>query len=183
MRLKTALIAATLFTHFHINASPLSDEIDQVMAQAVTDNSPGCNIGVVQDGEFIHKAGYGLANLELDVELNGSQIHRMASVSKQFTAMAVLLLADEGKINLDKDIRDYLPALRDYGVPVSIRAMLGHTSGMGDYDLIAGSYEGEKAPQSIDLKSVAGGDFRLGNQDYLSIDEFYDVVIPIALKV
>ena len=89
------------------------------------------------------KRGVGLANLELDVPLDGTQIHRMGSVSKQFTAVAVLL-ADEGAIDLDAEIRPIYPAPR-YGSPVSVNAMLGHFSGMGDYDLIAGSYEGPLA--------------------------------------
>lgn len=122
--------------------------------------------------------------MELNVSLDGSHVHRMGSVSKQFTAMAVLLLAEEGQIELDADIRTYLPELHDYGVPITINAMLGHFAGMGDYDLIAGSYEGPVAEHSLDLRSVAGGPFRLGNEDYLTIDEFYDVVkrVPLALE-
>ena len=78
----------------------------------------------------------------------------------------------------------YLPELPTYGSPVSVNAMLGHFSGMGDYDLIAGSYEGPMAEDAIDLRSVAGGPFRLGNEDYLTIDEFYAVVqkVPLAVK-
>ncbi|WP_133471181.1 serine hydrolase domain-containing protein [Paraglaciecola marina] len=158
--------------------------IKKIFASRVSKNSPGCNLGVIKNQQLVHKAGYGLANLEMNVPLDGSQVHRMASVSKQFTAMAVLLLAEEGKVDLDADIHTYLKDLRDYGELVTIRAMLGHVSGMGDYDLIAGSYEGEKSKGSIDLQSVAGGDFRLGNEDYLTISEFYDVVktVPLALK-
>ena len=106
----------------------------------------------------------------------------MGSVSKQFTAAAVLLLAEEGRIDLAEDIHAYLPELPEYGAPVTVNAMLGHFSGMGDYDLIAGSYEGPMADDAIDLRSAAGGPFRLGNEDYLTIDEFYDVVqrVPLA---
>lgn len=169
-------------------ASDFNDGIDKIFSSIVDHNTPGCNVGVIKSGEFIHKNGYGLANLELDVPLDGNQVHRMASVSKQFTAMAVLLLAEEGKIDLDANIRTYLKDLKEYDKEydevVTVRSMLGHYSGMGDYDLIHGSYEGEKAKGSIDLKSVAGGDFRLGNEDYLTISEFYSVVktVPLALK-
>jgi CubicO group peptidase (beta-lactamase class C family) len=89
-------------------ASEFSDGMGKIFSSVVTQNAPGCNVGVVKDGAFIHKIGYGLANLELDVPLDGNQVHRMASVSKQFTAMAVLLLAEEGKIDLDANIRTYL---------------------------------------------------------------------------
>jgi len=172
------LVSSTIF------ATEVSEGIDKVFANYVNQSSPGCSVGLIKNGSFIHKAGYGLANMELDVPLDGNQLHRMASVSKQFTAMAVLLLAEEEKIDLDVDIRTYLKDLTPYKDIVTIRSMLGHYSGMGDYDLIATSRGGEKSAGSIDLKSVAGGDFRLGNEDYLTIDEFYQVVktVPLALE-
>ncbi|EAQ98146.1 serine hydrolase domain-containing protein [Congregibacter litoralis] len=159
----------------------IAADIDAIFS-GIPDDGPGCSVGVAQDGEWLLKTGYGLANMELAVPLDGSHVHRMASVSKQFTAMAVLLLADEGKIDLDADVRDYLPRLKPYGARVTINAMLGHVSGMGDYDLVAGSYEGPKADNAIDLRSAAGGEFRLGNEDYLTIEEFYAVVeqLPLA---
>ncbi|MEO0438184.1 MAG: serine hydrolase domain-containing protein [Pseudomonadota bacterium] len=160
----------------------MNTEIDSLFA-VIDKQSPGCNVGLIHNGKWLHKAGYGLANMELEVPLDGSQVHRMASVSKQFTAMAVLLLADEKKIDLENDIRDYLPELRDYGTKITISNMLGHTSGMGDYELIAGSYEGPRAEGATDLRSAAGGPFRLGNEDYLTINEFYEVVQQLPLAV
>lgn len=167
-----------------VMATDFNDGVDKIFSNYVKNNTPGCNAGVIKDGAFIHKAGYGLANMELDVSLNGTQLHRMASVSKQFTAMAVLLLAEEGLIDLDADIHTYLKDLKVYGEVVTVRSMLGHYSGMGDYELIADSSGEESAQGSIHLKSVAGGDFRAGNEDYLTISEFYDVVktVPLALK-
>ncbi|MCJ8321889.1 MAG: beta-lactamase family protein [Colwellia sp.] len=181
---KTFPFILGLFISSTAIASEFNDSIDKIFSSIEQQNSPGCNVGLIKEGSFIHKTGYGLANLELNVPLDGMQVHRMASVSKQFTAMAVLLLAEEGVIDLDANISTYLKELNDYGEIVTVRSMLGHYSGMGDYDLIAGSYEGKKAKGGIDLKSVAGNDFRLGNEDYLTIKEFYDVVktVPLALK-
>ncbi len=163
-------------------AQPVIDPAIDAVFSSIDARGPGCSVGVIHNGRWVHKSGYGLANMELGVALDGSHVHRMGSVSKQFTAMAVLLLAEEGKIDLDADIHRYLPELPAYGAPVSVNAMLGHVGGMGDYDLIAGSYEGPLAENSLDLRSVAGGPFRLGNEDYLTIDEFYDVVkrVPLA---
>ncbi|MEM6606783.1 MAG: serine hydrolase domain-containing protein [Pseudomonadota bacterium] len=183
VQLKIAAFCLTgLLVTNHASSESLSAQIDDVFA-SIDPGAPGCNVGVLRNSEWVHKAGYGLANMELDVPLDGSQVHRMASVSKQFTAMAVLLLADEGKIDLASSVHQYLPDLPDYGAVVSVNAMLGHFSGMGDYDLIAGSYEGPIAEQSVGLRSAAGGPFRLGNEDYLTIKEFYDVVkqVPLAL--
>lgn len=156
--------------------SALTQKIDAIFQSQIADDSPGCNVGILRRGDWLHKAGYGLANVELDVALDGTQVHRMGSVSKQFTAMSVLLLADEGRIDLKADIRDYLPELRDYGTKVTVNAMLGHVAGMGDYDLISASYEGPAAERGLDLRSVGGKPLSLGNEDYLRIDEFYDVV-------
>ncbi len=179
----TALVVSMLLAFNTYAASPsLSSQIDAVMNEIIANDTPGCNLGISHDGQFIHKAGYGLANLELNVPLDGNQVHRMASVSKQFTAMAVLILAQQGKIDLDKDIHTYLPTLPDYKAKVTTRQMLDHVAGMGDYDLISSSFEGEKSEHAITLKSAAGGEFRLGNEDYLTISEFYDVVktVPLA---
>jgi CubicO group peptidase (beta-lactamase class C family) len=156
---------------------PTKTQIDNVFAE-IKPTSPGCSVGVIHDGKLIHKAGYGLANMELNVPLDGSHVHRIASVSKQFTAMAVLLLADEGKIDLNADIRNYLPELRDYKAPVTINAMLGHFSGMGDYDFV----DAELDKDALKLKSTMGGEFRLGNEDYLTIQEFYDYVKTMPLR-
>ena len=182
-RLTTLCALSFLLLSGWSSAKDLNQKIDELMQSAIAAEAPGCNLGIMHKGAFLHKAGYGLANLELNVPLDGNQVHRMASVSKQFTAMAVRILAEQGKIDLDQDIHTYLPALRDYGHTVTVRQMLGHTSGMGDYDLIADSYEGSKTANNTGLKSAAGGDFRLGNEDYLTISEFYDVVKRVSLAM
>lgn len=159
-----------------------SSGIDAIFSSIPAQGAPGCSVGVIENGRFIHRAGYGMANLEHDLPLNADTIFRMGSVSKQFTAMSVHLMAEDGLIDLDADIRTYLPELNDYSHKVTIRAMLGHYSGMGDYDLLASSYEGEKLDNAIDLRSAVGGPFRLGNEDYLTIKEFYDLVKTIKLN-
>ncbi len=156
--------------------SDFSAQVDKIFTGIDRNNAPGCSVGVIHQGSFLHKGGYGMANLELDIPLDENSVFRMASVSKQFTAMAVLLLAEEGKLDLDEDIRTYMPDLVDYGHKVTARAMIGHYAGMGDYNMLADSYEGPGVESELNLKSVAGGPYRLGKHDYLSNDEFYDVV-------
>ena len=82
-------------------ADDFNDSVDAIFAQIDAATDPGCSVGVIAEGELIHRSGYGLANLELDVPLDGTQVHRIGSVSKQFTAFAVLLLAEEGKVDLE----------------------------------------------------------------------------------
>lgn len=108
-------------------------KVDQVFAMYDKPDSPGCALGVIQDGQFIYKRGYGMANLEHNIPITPSSIFRIGSTSKQFTAAAILLLAEEGKLSLDDDIRTYLPEFPDYGTPVTIRHLLHHTSGIPDY--------------------------------------------------
>ncbi|TQV76765.1 beta-lactamase family protein [Aliikangiella marina] len=178
-----ALVIAASVSTFSLNlkAANFSEQVDNLFSSIDSAAQPGCSVGVIEKGRLIHRSGYGLANMELNVKLDGSHVHRVGSVSKQFTAMAVLLLAEEGKIDLQADIRQYLPALKDYGVKVSVNAMLGHFAGMADYDFISG---GDRGPvkNGLNIKSVAGGPFRLGNEDYLTIKEFYDVVKKAPLR-
>src|SRR6185295_13369699 len=76
---------------------------------------------------------YGMADLEHDVKNDPETIFEAGSVSKQFTAAAVLLLARDGKLSLDDPVRKYIPEVPDYGVPLTIRHMLNHTSGLRDW--------------------------------------------------
>jgi CubicO group peptidase (beta-lactamase class C family) len=95
--------------------------------------SPGCSLGVIRDGVFVHSRGYGLASLELGVPLSPQSVFYMASVSKQFTAASIVLAAEQGFLSLDDDIHKYFPELPDYGQSVTLREMLHHTSGFRDY--------------------------------------------------
>ena len=179
MRIAIALAAAFLCSALNAQETP----IDEIFSSVANADAPGCAVGVIKDGAFVHKAGYGMANLELGVALNSDSIFRIASVSKQFTATAVLLMADDGLIDLDEDIRTYLPDLIDYGTAVSIRSMLGHVSGIPDYEeaLVTGD-DIEEGAEEYGLRSVAGGPYRMGNEDYLSISEFYDVIKKMPLS-
>lgn len=94
---------------------------------------PGCAVGVVQNGELVFGRGYGMANLEHGVPLSTRSVLRMGSVGKQFTAGVVALLVLDGVVELDADIRSYLPELPDFGEPVTVRQLLHHTSGYRDY--------------------------------------------------
>ena len=159
-----------------------SQKVDQIFAPFDKSDAPGCAVGIIENGVFLHKAGYGMASLELDVPLSPDSVFRIASVSKQFTAAAVLLLEEDGLIDLDADIRTYLPALPEYEHTVTVRAMLGHYSGLQRYAHIAGSYEGAKSPSNVNMTSPMGRPFRIGNEDYLTNGEFYEAVKMLQLN-
>lgn len=100
-------------------------------------NTPGAAIAVQRDGEMIYSKAFGMANLEHAVPNSPETIFEAGSVSKQFTAAAVLLLVLDGKISLDDDVRKYVQELPDYGGTIKIRHLLNHTSGLKDWGSIA----------------------------------------------
>jgi CubicO group peptidase (beta-lactamase class C family) len=108
-------------------------KVDAVFAAYDKPDAPGCALGVIKDGKLIYTRGYGRANLEHNIA-NGSQIvYDIGSTSKQFAAASIVLLAQQGKLALDDDVRKLIPELPAYQKPVTIRHMLNHTSGLRDY--------------------------------------------------
>jgi CubicO group peptidase (beta-lactamase class C family) len=93
---------------------------------------PGAAVAVMKDGKIVFSKGYGYADLESDRKITPTTIFHVASVSKQFTAFVIAMLADQGKLSLDDDIRKYLPELHDFGTPITINHLVHHTSGLRD---------------------------------------------------
>ncbi len=116
-----------------IPSQEIPKKVDAVFAAYEKPGSPGCALGVIRDGMLIHARGYGLANLEHSVLITGTTVFDIGSTSKQFTATAILLLAQQGKLSLDDDIRKHIPELPVYSRPITIRHLLHHTSGLRDY--------------------------------------------------
>jgi CubicO group peptidase (beta-lactamase class C family) len=112
---------------------PRSEKIDKLFAQWDKSDSPGCELAVIKDGRIVYKRGYGMANLEHNIPMSPASIMDTGSVSKQFTAMAIALLAEQGKLSLDDDIRKYMPEIPTYEAPITIRQLIHHTSGIRDY--------------------------------------------------
>lgn len=107
--------------------------IDAIFREYDTTRSPGCALGVVHHGKLVFGRGYGMADLEHGVPLSTRSVFDLASTSKQFAAAVVGLLAQDGQLSLEDDVRAHLPELRDYGTPVRIRHLIHHTSGYRDY--------------------------------------------------
>jgi CubicO group peptidase (beta-lactamase class C family) len=111
-------------------------QVDAIFARWTT-TTPGCAVGVSRAGVPVLGKAYGMADLEHDVPNAADTIFEAGSVSKQFTAAAVLLLARDGTLSLDDPVRKYVPELPDYGAPLTIRHMLQHTSGLRDWGEVA----------------------------------------------
>jgi CubicO group peptidase (beta-lactamase class C family) len=111
--------------------------VDRIFARWDSATSPGCTVGVVRDGRMVYARGYGMANLDYDIPNAPVMAYYAGSVSKQFTAAAIALLATQGRLSLDDDVRTYVPELPDYGTPITVRQLVHHTSGVRDiYELM-----------------------------------------------
>jgi CubicO group peptidase (beta-lactamase class C family) len=108
-------------------------QIDAVFGKYISSGTPGCVVSVVQNGSVLYARAYGLANLEWALPNTLDTVFDIGSVSKQFTAFAILLLAQDGRISLDDDIRKYLPEIPNYGKVIRIHHLLNHTSGLRNY--------------------------------------------------
>ena len=106
--------------------------VDDLFESWSKPGTPGAAVAIIQHGKLVYEKGYGLANLEYDIPVTPQTIYHVASVSKQFTAMALVLLEQEGKLSLEDEVHKYLPELPDYKHPITLRQLLQHTSGIRD---------------------------------------------------
>jgi CubicO group peptidase (beta-lactamase class C family) len=114
-----------------------SAQVDAIFAPWNRTDSPGCALAVLQGGRIVYEHGYGMADLSHEAVITPKTPFHVASVSKQFTAAAILLLAQQGRVSLDDEIQKYLPEIHDFGAPITIRNLLHHTSGLRDqWDLL-----------------------------------------------
>ncbi len=166
------IIILISFASFSVNAnmSDLSKKIDLLFDDR--SQKPGCAVGLVENGEYIHSKGYGLANLEHEIPIGMDTIFRIGSVSKQFTTMAIAILEEKDELSFEDEMKVHIPDLVDYGEKVTINHMIHHYSGLGDYEYM--DYPGR-------FKNAVGEEFRWGNEDYLTNKEFHDLIKTLPL--
>jgi CubicO group peptidase (beta-lactamase class C family) len=130
--LLAALPAAALAQQRPANGA-LTARVDALFADYNKPDSPGCALGIYRDGAILYSRGYGMADLERGVPITPRTVFDIGSTSKQFSAAAIVLLAQDGTLTLDDDVRTWVPELPDYGARITIRHLLLHTSGLRDY--------------------------------------------------
>nr|WP_319512665.1 serine hydrolase domain-containing protein [uncultured Draconibacterium sp.] len=109
----------------------IDKSIDSLL-NGYNENAPGISIGIVSNNKLVYEKQFGLANVDYEIPITHETSFHVASVSKQITAFAILLLEDEGKLSLDDDIRIYLPEMHNFQNTITIRHLLNHTSGLKD---------------------------------------------------
>ncbi|MDQ6831746.1 MAG: beta-lactamase family protein [Gemmatimonadota bacterium] len=134
MRHRFALLALALAGVPSLAAAQeLGGQIDKIFARVTGADRPGCAMAVARDGRPIYTHAYGMANLEYDAPNTEATIFESGSVAKQFTAAAIVLLAQQGKLSLEDDVRKYVPEVPSFGgAKITIRHLLNHTSGLRD---------------------------------------------------
>lgn len=157
-------------------------DIDSLFA-SYTDNTPGVAVVITRNGEVIFRRGYGLANLEYGIPITPQTVFNVGSVSKQFTAFAIYLLAEQGKLSLDDDIRRYLPELPKFGKPITIKHLCYHTSGLKEPlallsfagwrmdDYISTAHVLQLLSRQTALNFESGSAFRYSNANYVLLAE------------
>jgi CubicO group peptidase (beta-lactamase class C family) len=122
----------------------LTANFDKILSEQFTENAPGAAILVARKGEVIYSKAFGKANLEQDVPMQTDQVFRIASITKQFTAVAILQLMEKGKLVLNDDITQYLPDYPVQGNKITIEHLLTHTSGIQDYAAMKNTTQRER---------------------------------------
>ncbi len=111
-----------------------ASEVDALCAPWAHAGSPGAGVLVIQDGRIVLKKGYGLANLESGSPIEPNTAFLLGSVSKQFTAMAIMILAERGRLSYEDPVARFFPGFPPYGDKITVRHLLNHTSGLQDYE-------------------------------------------------
>ncbi len=173
----------------------MAQKIDALFAKWNHDNTPGCAVGIVSNDSLIFAKGYGMASLEYNIPITPETPFNLASLSKQFTAYCIVLLAKQGKLHYDDDIRKYLPWFPDYGKKITIANLLNHTSGIRDAAVLSdiAGVNGEGVATNEDafrmikkqskLNFSPGTDFIYSNSNYVLLAEIIKQVSGKSLPV
>ena len=171
-----------------------SQEIDTIFKQLFKQNVPGGAIGIIKDGELMYSKGYGIADLEHDIKINSSSVFNTCSISKEFVSFSLLLLEEQGKLNLDDTVQTYLPDFPEYDAPLTIRHFINHTSGIRDVKKLI-QLKGKNIFDNLEPEEVytlikhqkalefsPGHKFAWSNSDYFILSMIIEKVSGQSLK-
>lgn len=167
--------------------SQQSARVDSIFAQYARPDSPGCAVGVFRNGQIAYSRGYGMANIELGVPITPEHVFYVGSVSKQFTAMSIALLAKDGRLSLDDDVHKFIPELPEFGQRITIRHLVHHTSGLREkWDIfqMAGMRDGDVVNQA-DVIEVVRREKALNfapGEEWLYNNTAYDLLSTIVQR-
>ena len=144
-------------------SASLAADLDAMLAASFPADRPGAAVLVKRGQEVLLRKGYGMANLELGVALQPDSVFEIGSITKQFTAAGILLLAERGRLRLDDEITRYLPDFPTHGKKITIQHLLTHTSGIADYTHLpewAAHMRDDLPPAAVAALGAVPGDLR-----------------------
>ncbi len=192
MKIRPLAVLVLLVSFFNPITAQLPDsvsqKIDQLFVEWNTPNHPGGAIGVMKDNKVVYSKAFGLASLEYLVPNSTGTIFNIASISKQFTAMGIILLEEQGKLSFDDDIRKYIPELPDFGEKITIRHLLHHSSGLRSLHALfaLGGWRGDDARTNEDLNRIILKQKELNfkpGEEYLYCNTGYILMVTIIENI
>ncbi len=167
---------------------PSSRAVDEFFNGFITDETPGAVVIILQDGKVRYEAAYGLANLEENIVLSTDHIMHIASMGKQMTGLAIMMLSEDGLLNIDGPVGLYVPELEHFGSEFTVRTLLNHTSGLADYDdgITDALFEMSDEPTNNDLVTVLSemdGPAAEPGTEFLYSNPGYDLLAVVIERV
>ncbi|HEX5734530.1 MAG TPA: serine hydrolase [Blastocatellia bacterium] len=171
-----------------------SNQIDAFLATIVSGKGPGVGVIVIQDGKVVYKKGHGLANVKEGIPIRVNTAFEIASLTKQFTAMAIMMLAERGQLSYDDSIQRFFPDIDSRGARITVRHLLSHTSGMRDSLTSLLGEDTPKRPKDIvaflsetkSALSAPGERFIYSNSGYITLALIVEIVsgmsFPLFIK-
>lgn len=161
-------------------------KIDSLLQAKYPDNGPGAAYLISKNGNVIYKKAFGLANLELNVQMKTDNVFKIGSITKQFTAISILILEEKGKLNLNDEITKYIPNYPTNGNKITIHHLLNHTSGIKDYTKVKGlnaiSQKDLSPTELIDFSKnepidfIPGEKFKYNNSGYVILGHIIEKI-------
>lgn len=184
-----AFVPAALSAQSPVVTPAMLARIDSVFGRYAAADGPGCALGVARRDSIVLERAWGSAQLEHGVPITPQTVFEAGSVSKQFTAAAILLLAERGRLSLTDDVRRYVPEVPDYGVPITIEHLIHHTSGLRDWGAVAaigGWPRGSRVYTHAHVLEIIGRQRSLNNRpgaEYLYSNSNYNLLAIIVERV
>jgi CubicO group peptidase (beta-lactamase class C family) len=186
------LLFAFLLACGALVADDRPDAVDGLLAPFRAASAPGCAVGVMQNGQFVYRTAFGVADLEKRTPITSATVFPVASISKQFTAAALFFLVDGGKVRLEDSVRRFIPELPSLAGEITVADLLHHTSGLRDiFPLLEVAGRPPQIPDlASDLKLLAaqsalnfapGTDYEYANSDYLLLGMIVERVSGMTL--
>ncbi|NDV42216.1 serine hydrolase domain-containing protein [Flagellimonas sediminis] len=176
----------------HLTAQDLESEIDQVLETKFESNGPGAVFLATKNGKIIYNKAFGLSNLELQIPMQTDNVFEIGSMTKQFTAVAILMLMEEGKLGLEEETTQYIPEYPTHGHRITIHHLLTHTSGIKDFTKVKGLNaiaQNHMEPMEIidffkdePMDFAPGAEFKYNNSGYVLLGYIIEKVSEMSYE-